>query len=116
MTNSQLKQLMDALNVVFGGCKVIPDDDDHSIYVEVRGSAVAIYPDVVEVESLLGPKDMDGWAIGTMDDEGEFVEEHVTEVFGDVIISTASLLAEMIVTEHLYSTGIAASIQEEQYE
>ena len=115
MTNSQLKQLVDALNVVFGSCKVIPDED-HSIYVEARGAAVAIYPDVVTVETLMGPHDVNGWAVGTMDDEGEFVEEHVTDVFGDVIISTAALLADLIATEHLYSTGIAASIQEEQYE
>jgi hypothetical protein len=116
VTNSQLKQLVDALNVVFGGCKVIPDNEDESIYVEARGAAVAIYPDVVTVETLMGPHDVNGWAVGSMDDEGGFVEEHVTEVFGDLVTSTAALLADLIATEHLYSTGIAVSIQEEQYE
>lgn len=114
MTNEQIKQLEDAVTAVFGRCKVMTDDEDHSIYVEVRGQAVIIYPDVVEVETLMGPHDVDGWSVGTLDDEEEYVEELVTDRFHEVITSTASLLADLIATEHLFVTGIADSLAEEQ--
>ena len=97
MTNDQINMLRTTLIGVFGECKVVPDDEDQSIYVEAHGGSVLILPDVVEVDTLSGSRDVPGWAIGLINGDGDFEDEHTTEVFWDMVATTAEMLAEQAV-------------------
>ena len=116
MTNEEIEMLRKTIEGVFGECKIEFDDDDHSVYVEARKAAVMILPDVVEVDTITGPRDVPGWAIGLVNGDGDFEDECTTELFWEMVTTTAELLAEQAVYAVRDNLDIPPLYREPQYE
>lgn len=66
------------VNTVFGSegvtVETVDSDELEGWYIEVRGACVYLSRSVVEVETISGPEEVEGWAI-VVEDEDEGTEE-----------------------------------------
>jgi len=99
MTTEQMDIVRKAIQGVFGECKIDADDESQELYVEARGHAAVITPTACEVDSIAGPKHVNGFSVGIYTEDGEFEEEHATPDLWEAIMVVASLITEGILTE-----------------
>ena len=116
MTNEQHALLVKTIASVFGECSTNVDEDSMSIRVDAKGASVLVCFTGIEVESVRGPMMVDGWEIGLLDSDGEFVEEESTELFWHMVSSVAELLAEQAVYAARMNVEVERVMEEQQYE
>lgn len=96
MNEEQMRLLTQVLDGTFGSEPLV-EERDGGWYIELPFSCVMVHPGIVEVETISGPREVEGWIIGVVDADGEFVEEEMTIDFWRVIATVAEMLAQQAV-------------------
>lgn len=116
MTNEQHALLVKTITSVFGECSTSVDEESMSIRVDAKGASVLVCFTGIEVESVRGEMMVDGWEIGLLDSDGEFVEEESTPLFWHMVSAVAELIAEQAVYAAHMNMEAERVMEEQQYE
>jgi|LauGreDrversion4_2_1035121.scaffolds.fasta_scaffold217732_2 hypothetical protein len=118
MTNDQIDKLRSTLVSLFGEAIVEPDDESESLYVESKRAAVMIVRDVMDVDSILGERQIPCWSVGTLDDEGEFSMIDQSDSFWGITAKAASIITRTAVAALQFDEYVSQLKQEaeQQYE
>lgn len=116
MNKEQHRILSNTITDIFGECSTFVDEDMQSILVTAKSGSVLVCSTGIEVDSIAGPRMVQGWEVGLLNGDGEFVEEEETTLFWHMVTVVAELLAEQAVHEAHQVHAIETSLDDAQYE